>query len=169
MKKYREDFLHFAIRKFLKENSWELIAGQYPNGSDDEVPSLNIMDPTLAKDNSPDHRRHSMNKLVPDIVALNSNHMLIVEIKPVYSKEDEEKIEYILSDRILDLYNALRDLVITRGIKINVPIEELIFIPCLGFGHGSEYFYNDSFCYFLVQDIDSVQFIGNSILKNILL
>ena len=37
----------------VRDGGWRLIAGQYPGGSDDELPALNIVDPTVARDNSP--------------------------------------------------------------------------------------------------------------------
>src|SRR5690349_13936288 len=104
---FREDFIHYSVRKLLKDNNWLLLAGQYPNGSDDEIPSMNIMDPILSRDQSPDHRRHSMNKLVPDLVAYKGNHIFIIEMKPKYSLEDERKLIETISIRRNDFLNSL--------------------------------------------------------------
>jgi hypothetical protein len=95
-----ETFVHVAIRKFLKDNGWKLIAGQYPGGSDDELHTVNIYDPLLAKDQSPDHRRHSFGKLVPDLIAYKNQTILIVEAKPEYSPSDKEKLKYKRSSNI---------------------------------------------------------------------
>ena len=35
--KITESYVHVAMREFLKEEEWLLIAGEYPNGSDDEL------------------------------------------------------------------------------------------------------------------------------------
>ena len=75
----REDAIHLTIRKELKKRGWKLIAGEYPNGSDDELHSLKVVDPFFARDESPDHRRHSINKLVPDLVAYKDSSFLIIE------------------------------------------------------------------------------------------
>ena len=57
------------------------------------------MDPYFARDQSPDHRRHSLNKLVPDLIAYRDNEFLIIEMKPRYSKADEDKLLELLSGR----------------------------------------------------------------------
>jgi hypothetical protein len=161
----REDLIHFAIRKFLKGKGWQLIAGQYPNGSDDELPPLNIVDPVLARDDSPDCRRHSKNKVVPDVVSCKLATMLFIEAKPRYSIEDEKKLVDLLSQRKEHVEMALQDICKTRGIVLPVQINELVFIPCLGFSYGSDFRRNSKFCYFLVKDVDSVAFIGNAHVK----
>ena len=40
-----ESFVHVAMREYLKNRGWLLIAGEYPNGSDDELNVLSISDP----------------------------------------------------------------------------------------------------------------------------
>lgn len=163
----REDEIHYSIRAFLKNSGWELIAGQYPNGSDDELPPLNIVDPTLAKDNSPDHRRHSKNKLVPDLIAYRGNIMLLIEMKPRYSRDDEKKLDYILSNRYRDFINALHLLRDTRGANVAIAIEDLTIVPSLGFGGPYPKNVRDDFCYFRVKQLLSVEFHGNAIIPTL--
>jgi len=162
----REDFIHFCVRQYLKANSWHLIAGQYPNGSDDELPPLNVMDPVLARDQSPDHRRHSLNKLVPDLVASKQNLMLLIEFKPSYYHPDELKLRELLDIRKNDLLFALHQL-IKRGVKFTDSPENFILIPCLGFGGTPIFKRNPDFCYFQVDKSGSVLFFGNSHLVEI--
>jgi hypothetical protein len=161
----REGFIHVAVRRFLVRNGWQLIAGQYPNGSDDEVPALYVVDPAVARDRSPDPRRHSSDKIVPDIVALSRGILLIAEHKPKYSAEDEKKLINLLTLRRADLISALRSLTEGGRAIIPVPIEDLIFIPCLGFAAGTSYVNNPDFCYFKVHDLDDVEFVGNSMVN----
>ncbi len=157
MPKIREDIVHYAVRQYLKQKGFSLIAGQYPNGSDDELSALNIMDLELARDNSPDHRRHSMNKIVPDIVAYKSSFLLFIELKPTYSSADELKLTNLLRKRRRDLEIALRAF---RPLKsFPVGVDELLaseFVPSLGFGFSSRFPYNEQFCYFLVKDVNTV-------------
>ena len=61
--KINESFVHVAMREYLKKKGWLLIAGEYPNGSDDELNVLSISDPSVARDNSPDPRRHSIGEM----------------------------------------------------------------------------------------------------------
>lgn len=67
-----------------------LLLGNSPGGSDDSPP-LNVVDPALARDSRPDLRRHSRNKFVPDLVASNEQTMFVIEMKPSYSANDEQK------------------------------------------------------------------------------
>jgi hypothetical protein len=160
MPKLREDLIHMAIRQHLRRLWWRLVAGQYPDGSDDELPPLNIMDPILARDRSPDHRRHSKNKLVPDLVAHKDHRILIIEMKPNYQRGDEIKLLELINKRRHDLLSALHELVTTRNICLPEPLEELTFIPCLGFSDGTHFKENTELCYFLVSDINTVRIDG---------
>ena len=163
----REDVIHLAVRRYLKNHRWILVAGQYPNGTDDELPILNIKDPDLAKDNSPDHRRHSMNKLVPDLVALKDSVILIVEMKPTYCKKDEEKLLELLKTRKHDFTCTLEECLRLNGKCNDVNINNLVYIPCMGFGSGCKYKHLPDFCYFEVISIEEVVFCGNNIIKEI--
>lgn len=150
-----ETFVHVAIRNYLKLNGWILIAGQYPGGSDDELHVLNIFDPILARDESPDHRRHSFGKLVPDLIAYKDKTLLIIEAKPEYSISDKDKLKYLLSDRNLDFINGLKKFITERDFTDIPPINEVSIIPVLAF--LSEYSSpKDGFGYLKVIDIDTV-------------
>lgn len=167
-KQLREDVIHVALRRYLKKMGWSLIAGQYPNGSDDELPPLNIMDPTLARDDSPDHRRHSKNKFVPDLVALKDRILLIIEMKPRYSQSDADKLTSLFNNRREDLITALEVLKVSRGLDILDSVEELTFVPALGFSYRKNFVEKDTqFCYFLVLDLNTVNFVPNSIITEL--
>src|SRR5688572_15311634 len=103
----REDLIHVAVRRVLRNNGWSLVAGQYPNGSDDELPPLNIVDPLVACDDSPDPRRHSLDKLVPDIVAGNGRLLIIAEHKPRYFPDDAIKLSDLIETKRTRLITAL--------------------------------------------------------------
>lgn len=160
----REDNVHYFVRKLLKTNGWKLIAGQYPNGSDDELSPLYVVDPTLARDNSPDHRRHSKNKFVPDLIATKLNLMLIIEMKPEYSLKDEAKLEILTTTRVGDLKASLNSFNSNRNILDN-SVDSYIFIPALGFAKDSYFTTNKHFCYFLADQQDNVDFLGNELLN----
>lgn len=162
----REDYIHFYVRQALKEAGWTLIAGQYPNGSDDELPCLNVIDPVLARDNSPDHRRHSMNKLVPDLVAAKAQNILVVEMKPAYDSGDEDKLMNLLTERRAHFVFCLSTLLQKRGLKLEGDIYAMRIIPCLGFSRPKRYPRKAGFTYFYVND-DRVVFDGNGILSAI--
>lgn len=105
--KITESFVHVAMRNFLKRNGWLLIAGEYPNGSDDELNVLSISDPTVARDNSPDPRRHSAGEIIPDLIAYKNGVIIIIEAKPNYSIEDKYKLINLLTNERERLINSL--------------------------------------------------------------
>lgn len=163
----REDVIHYSVREFLREAGWKLVAGQYPDGSDDELAPLNVVDPELARDNSPDHRRHSKNKLVPDLIACHENVMVVIEMKPSYSPEDEAKLLRLLNERMRDFLTALKAFVALRRIALPEPIEDFSFVPCLGFSATSTYSRRDDFGYFLVSEPMGVIFEGTNLVPSI--
>ncbi|MDT8903244.1 hypothetical protein [Anaeroselena agilis] len=128
-----EGHIHVAMRNFLKREGWLLIAGQYPGGSDDELHALNVVDPNLARDNSPDPRRHSKGKLVPDLLAFRNNQLLIVEAKPKYSRDDRDKLRDLLDNRLNDFLGSLEKFATERRISAILPLNNLLLIPALAF------------------------------------
>ena len=160
----REGYIHFYVRKSLRQRNWQLLAGQYPGGSDDELPPLNVMDPELSRDDSPDHRRHSKNKLVPDLVALKGETLLVIEMKPRYDKADEEKLVDILSRRREDFLRSLRELVKSGRVQLGAEIHRLAIVPCLGFSAPKDYPKRVGFCYLIVRESGEVLFDGNTVL-----
>lgn len=163
----REDFVHVAVRRVLVRNGWTLIAGQFPNGSDDELPTLSVMDPLLARDQSPDPRRHSFNKFVPDLIARCGAIVLIVEMKPRFSEDDELKLRNLLDKRRDDFFRALRDLLQARGAESSFAVNELILVPALGFSAPKRRVKPAIFCHFRVFGLDTVEFDGGRLLPNL--
>lgn len=141
----REDVIHFHMREGLRAEGWTLVAGQYPNGSDDELRALNVVDPTVARDRSPRPRHHSKDKLVPDLVAHKQGLLLVVEAKPDYDLGDEAKLIRMSADRRADFDDALAPLLIEAGIL--TPATDLIFIPALAFTRGITYISQPGFAY----------------------
>lgn len=133
MKKWNEGFVHVAMRSIVRQAGWELIAGEYPGGSDHELYPLNVIDPNVARDNSPDCRRHSLGELIPDLVALKGRDLLIAEAKVCYNLADQEKLVNLLSKRRSDLEAALRKFAVERGFDNLLPIETLCIYPLLVF------------------------------------
>lgn len=142
----REDVLHYEFRGFLLGKGWRLVAGQYPDGTDD-LPPLNVVDPELARDHSPDHRRHSKGKLVPDLVACCGELVLIAEIKAAYDAADEVKLDALVGTRRTDFLTALMALEAARPGTLCVPAEQTKLARCIGlpldapFPRRSEYGY----------------------------
>lgn len=156
----REDFIQFHVRRALQSEGWILLAGQYPNGSDDHLPTLNVVDPAFARDESPEPRRHSLNKLVPDLVAVMRDRLLVIEMKPHYDREDEQKLITLMDDKRGEFDEALAKLLTISG--SNLLSNHLNFIPCLAFDVISQYPTNERFCYLLVDESARVSLLSPS-------
>ena len=136
--RWSEGHIHLYMRTFLKQQGWQLIAGEYPGGSDHELYPLNVVDPTVARDNSPAPHHHSLGELIPDIVALRGRVLLIGEAKLQYDDRDRAKLEYLLTERKSDLLAALRTFALDRGFPELCPVETLVMRPVLIFRAGPD-------------------------------
>ena len=133
--KLSESYIHVAMREFLKKEKWLLIAGEYPNGSDEEVNVLSISDPTVAKDHSPDPRRHSMGEIVPDLIAYKDGTILIIEAKPRYSLSDKRKLPDLLFNKRSRLSTSLKEFSVGKLELEYINYDTANYIPVLAFGN----------------------------------
>lgn len=157
----REDFIHYWIRKYFVLKGWRLLAGQYPNGSDD-LPPLNVVDPEMARDQSPDPRRHSEHKKVPDLVVEKERRVIILEVKPGYDQADVAKLRCLIEKRRDDLVLALRRLNRICGYGLE-PVDSLIFEPAIAFSEDQDpVMVPDGFHVFVMSDDGEVtsHFVG---------
>lgn len=131
--RWTEGYIHVGMRSVLRAKGWELIAGEYPGGSDHELYPLNVVDPAVARDRSPDPRRHSQGELIPDLVALKDRTLLLAEAKPRYNEPDRLKLLNLVTARRDHLIAALRKFAVERARLNLLPVEELTFAPTLVF------------------------------------
>ena len=132
-----ESFVHVAMREYLKQCGWLLIAGEYPNGSDDELNVLSISDPAVACDNSPDPRRHSLGEIIPDLIAYKNNVILIIEAKPGYSSGDREKLNNLLGNMKSRLISSLEKFSAYKAHFSDIDYHNAIYVPVLAYGNPS--------------------------------
>ena len=130
-----ETFIHIAMRKYLKKEGWTLVAGEYPGGSDDELFVLSIMNPIVAKDNSPDPRRHSEGEIIPDLFAYKNGFMLVIEAKPQYDIGDREKLKDLFLNKRGLLQKSLKNFCKNHHLLKQINLDNLIYIPVLAFGN----------------------------------
>ncbi len=134
----KESYIHVAMRQYLKDNGWLLIAGEFPGGTDDELNVLSIFDPKVARDNSPSPRQHSIGEIIPDLVAYKDGVILIIEAKPRYSKSDKEKLEDLLTDKKDRLIAALEKFSVNKPGFSNIDYRNACYVPVLAFHHPIE-------------------------------
>ena len=155
-----EGMVHIAVRSELKRRGWSLVAGQFPGGSDDECQALNVMDPTLARDGSPEPRRYSSNKMVPDLVALRARYLLLVEMKSLFNAGDLSKLRVLLSERRGDLILALESFAHGHDFPGLLPVATLNMVPALAFSRRSRFGRERDVCYFLVSSLEHVEILS---------
>lgn len=134
--RWTEGHIHLAMRRVLSDNGWLLVAGEYPGGSDHELYPLNVVDPAVARDASPDPRRHSLGELIPDLVALRNRDLFIGEAKVRYDDGDRVKLDRLLSERRDHLLASLRTFAKERRVPALYPVEDLVLHPVLVFRAG---------------------------------
>ncbi|BDH62879.1 hypothetical protein MTP04_30090 [Lysinibacillus sp. PLM2] len=159
--KLTEGHIHVSMRRFLKNNDWKLIAGEYPGGSDDELYALNVVNPKVARDNSPDPRRHSKDEMIPDLIAYKDGILLIIEAKPGYSDDDRDKLIDLLTTRLDDFYSALEIFIAERNITGLPSLSSLKLAPCLAFSATTRKFLHDEgFYHIRVKDLNEATLEG---------
>ena len=136
--RWSEGLVHLSMRAFLDRHGWQLVAGEYPGGSDHQLYPLNVVDPTIARDDSPDPRRHSLGELIPDLVALRNRDLVIGEAKLRYDDGDRAKLVSLLGERRNHLLAALRTFALERGFPGLLPVETLNIYPVLIFRSNSD-------------------------------
>ena len=156
-----ESFVHVAMREYLKKEGWTLVAGEYPGGSDDELYVLSIMDPEVARDNSPDPRRHSEGEIIPDLFAYKEGVMLIIEAKPKYSLEDKEKLRDLLTNKYDLLCESLRKFSFERRVLRGIDFQNVEYVPVLAFGNEKGVIYQEErgFAHLYVKALDDAEII----------
>ena len=130
-----ESFVHVAMREYLKSRGWLLIAGEYPNGSDDELSVLSISDPVVARDNSPDPRRHSSGEIIPDLIAYKNGVIFVIEAKPGYSIVDREKLDNLLNNEKNRLVASLEKFSVGKKQYSDIDYNDAIYVPVLAYGN----------------------------------
>ena len=136
--RWSEGVIHLCMRDYLSRQGWQLVAGEFPGGSDHQLYPLNVVDPALARDESPDPRRHSLGELIPDLVALRSRDLFIGEAKLSYDDGHRTKLAHLLDERMDHLLLALQTFALERRVPQLLPVETLKMYPVLVFRSESD-------------------------------
>ena len=83
-----EDEIYIYTKEWLIAKGYDILGGQPPNGSDD-IPVVEIK-------KEKNQNKGSKGSFKPDLVAKDSKEILVVECKPKYDKDDEEKLNQVL-------------------------------------------------------------------------
>ena len=83
-----EDEIYIYTKEWLIAKGYDILGGQPTNGSDD-IPVVEIK-------KEKNQNKGSKGSFKPDLVAKDSKEILVVECKPKYDKDDEEKLNQVL-------------------------------------------------------------------------
>ena len=159
--RWSEALVHKAMRQALKADGWSLIAGEFPGGSDHELYPLNVVDPSVARDRSPDPRRHSQGEMIPDLVALKGRKLAVIEAKIRYNAADDEKLRVLMTERQADFINALEEFAQRYDHNSLFPINTLEIHQVLAFvAGGRSPTPRDDLSYLLVSTLNTFEFHG---------
>ena len=86
-----EDEIYIYTKEWLIAKGYDILGGQPPNGSDD-IPVAEIK-------KEKNQNKGSKGSFKPDLVAKDSKEILVVECKPKYDKDDEEKLNQVLINK----------------------------------------------------------------------
>lgn len=122
-----EDFIFVTVKQFLSSNGWEIVGGEPPDGTCDDTIRI------LIRKKSMTGRFHSMGSEKIDLISRKGNVLLLTEIKPDYSEHDKRKLDNIVTNRLLDLKEALWE-------RRKIHLEEIgIIVRSLAFSYGKDY------------------------------
>ena len=96
-----EDQIYISSKIWFKNNNFIILAGQPPNGSD-HIPVIEIKE-------SSNIDKGSRGSYKPDLVVQKNNSIIVVECKPRFDKNDQEKLSNIIysEDRKKELFKEL--------------------------------------------------------------
>ncbi len=96
-----EDQIYISSKIWFKKNNFIILAGQPPNGSD-HIPVIEIKE-------SSNIDKGSRGSYKPDLVVQKNNSIIVVECKPRFDKNDQEKLSNIIysEDRKKELFKEL--------------------------------------------------------------
>lgn len=97
----KEEEIYVAVKWWLKRESWDVLGGQPPSGTD-HLPVIEIKDDLQAQ-------RGSLGAYKPDLVAMKGFVVALIECKPNYDLNDHQKLNDVLSSwrRLRSLWNEI--------------------------------------------------------------
>jgi hypothetical protein len=104
-----ETLVFLSVKQYLISEGWMLIGGQPPSGTDN-LPVIEIRDPTFKG-------KGSKGSYKPDLIAIQGSNLMIIELKPNFSKLDRVKVNQVLNSR--PRLESLWEGILQRNIQIH--------------------------------------------------
>jgi len=96
-----EGKIYYFLKNYLINKGWNILAGEPPNGSN-SVPRIEIRSKNRLGIGSKGSYKI-------DLISLKLNTLLLIELKPKYNQGDINKLNVVTSERIGDLFDALKE------------------------------------------------------------
>lgn len=117
MSKLNETLVFIAVKKHLIKSGWKVIGGQPPSGTD-YLPVIEIRDPNYSG-------KGSKGSYKPDLIGWKMNTLIIIELKPTFSKIDRDKVNEVLNSK--PRLESLWEAILQRKIQIHEDTESSNF------------------------------------------
>lgn len=115
-----EGKIYYFLKNFLLDKGWKLLAGEPPDGSD------NVCRIEIRSKNRVGIGSKGSYKI--DLIFLNKNTLFLIELKPRYNQGDVNKLNEITTQRLHDLFDALKE-------RCGVNREDILqIVKCIGVG-----------------------------------
>lgn len=150
-----EDFIFVTIKRFLITRGWQILGGEPPNGTSNDIIRI-VIRPRSTKG-----RFHSLGALKVDLISKRGHTLLLTEVKPDYSEYDRRKLDLITTTRLLDLKDALWE-----RCKIHEGDIKSIF-KSLAFSYGRKLRVDEQYIHFRVKGDGSVLIIKGKQMSSI--
>lgn len=151
-----EGKIYYFLKNYLINKRWRILAGEPPDGSDN-VPRIEIRSKNRSGIGSGGSYKI-------DLIALKQNTLLLIELKPRYNQGDIDKLNIVTSERLGDLFDALKE---RHGLNRN-EIKQVI--KCIGVSYLGNNILPSDFLAFLVKEESEIEVkYGNNLNPQMLL
>ncbi|QQG41274.1 MAG: hypothetical protein HYV90_03830 [Candidatus Woesebacteria bacterium] len=133
-----EGKIYYFLKNYLLSKGLTLIAGEPPDGSDN-VRRVEIRSKNRSGIGSKDSYKI-------DLIFLKDDNLILIELKPTYNQKDIDKLNTITTERLDDLFDALKERCgITKSEIKNI-------VKCIGVGSLNSHNIPSDFIGFVVKD-----------------
>lgn len=121
MRYLREDFIFLSIKSYLRSHGWNLLGGEPPDGTSDDLIRIYIRAEGIRD------RLHSLGAVKIDLMSVKDGVLLLTEVKPRFSMTDKLKLDLIAGPRKMDLFRALYERCKIEPDRITLIVKSLGF------------------------------------------
>ena len=158
-----ENQIYQKFKTYLREHNWDILGGEPPGGTDNDVPVIELKDPNNTRGGSTGSKKI-------DLICFKEEHFLLLELKKIFAKSDITKLNDICGSEIWrkELLHALKEkhLPLADLQEENYTDDDELLIKALSFNDTGKRGPED-FITFLVSNNNIQAYFGANITENI--